>query len=336
MSLSNNPKVSVIIPAHNVEHYISSCVNSVINGAYKNIELLLVENGSDDKTPYICDEEAKKDSRIRVFHISSQGVSNARNFGIEESCGKYVCFVDADDLVSASYVEYLVKAMERWNVTVGVALPVVAFKNKEDILYWKEGQQHDDFIGSSDDALEQILLYKTAIGCFSKMFKREFLIKKEVQFINDLFVGEGFNFNVKAFNSAEKVFMTTKQLYFYRISNPNSAMTKVDIRKLKNGLSAIGYLNKTLNVRSRRIDRAFKYAKWHTNFDFLMIMLAGHIRQEDCSLFKLLDSESRKGMSVAKMVPISFKEKVKAFGATLNPTIAGRIFNKLRKRRFSI
>ncbi|MCH4001854.1 MAG: glycosyltransferase [Lacticaseibacillus paracasei] len=336
MNQVNNPKVSVIIPAHNVEQYISDCIHSVLYGVYDNIELLLIENGSSDATGRKCDEAGQKDSRIRVFHIPPNGVSHARNFGIEKATGKYVCFVDADDLVSRLYVDHLVRCMRRGNVNVAIALPIVTFRDKQEVIDWGNEDSNIFFSGDSETALEKILLYKTAIGCYSKMFDRAFLIKNKIRFIEELFVGEGFNFNVTAFKLAGEIAMTTQKLYFYRVSNPNSAMTRVDINKLKNGILAIEFLNKTLNLRSDRINNAFQYAKWHTNFDFLMIILAGHIEQKDLTFFNNLVTESKKGAEISVKVPISLKEKFKAFGASFNPIIAGKIFNKLRKRKFSV
>ena len=92
------PKVSVIIPAYNVEKCIEKCVNSILDQSFSDFEILLVDDGSKDSTPKICDELANKDSRITVIHKENGGLSDARNAGIRKSVGKYLAFVDGDDI----------------------------------------------------------------------------------------------------------------------------------------------------------------------------------------------------------------------------------------------
>lgn len=101
------PKVSVIIPAYNVEKFIEKCVNSVLDQSFSDFEIILVDDGSKDSTPKICDELANKDSRITVIHKENGGLSDARNAGIRKSVGKYLAFVDGDDIVDKDYLKEL-------------------------------------------------------------------------------------------------------------------------------------------------------------------------------------------------------------------------------------
>lgn len=95
----NFPKISVIIPVYNVEEYIHQCLDSIINQDYKNLEILLIDDGSPDKCPQICDEYAAKDNRIKVFHTQNNGLGPARNVGLNNATGEYVTFVDSDDWI---------------------------------------------------------------------------------------------------------------------------------------------------------------------------------------------------------------------------------------------
>ena len=97
-------KVSVIIPVYNVETYISKCISSVIEQSYKNIEIILIDDGSKDSSGKILDEYEKGDDRITVIHQKNKGVSAARNRGLELASGDYVVFVDGDDWVDSNYV----------------------------------------------------------------------------------------------------------------------------------------------------------------------------------------------------------------------------------------
>ena len=105
-----NPLVSVIIPVYKVEPYLRTCVDSVLAQTYENLEVILVDDGSPDNCPAICDEYAAKDSRVRVIHKENGGLSDARNAGLEAAKGEWICFVDSDDAVDENYVGFLLEA----------------------------------------------------------------------------------------------------------------------------------------------------------------------------------------------------------------------------------
>ena len=90
-------KISIIVPIYNVEKYIRKCIESIINQTYRNIEIILVDDGSPDNCGKICDEYAKKDSRVKVIHKKNGGLSDARNKGTEVATGEYIMYVDSDD-----------------------------------------------------------------------------------------------------------------------------------------------------------------------------------------------------------------------------------------------
>ena len=92
-----NPLISIIVPVYKVEEYLDDCVQSILSQSYKNIEIILVDDGSPDKCPQLCDEYSKQDKRIRVIHKKNGGLSDARNTGILASHGEYLLFEDSDD-----------------------------------------------------------------------------------------------------------------------------------------------------------------------------------------------------------------------------------------------
>ena len=95
-------KISIIIPVYKVEKYLDKCVESVVNQTYKNLEIILVDDGSPDNCPKMCDEWAEKDKRIKVIHKENGGLSDARNFGIEKATGDYLMFLDSDDYLDVT------------------------------------------------------------------------------------------------------------------------------------------------------------------------------------------------------------------------------------------
>ncbi|MCD8311357.1 MAG: glycosyltransferase [Firmicutes bacterium] len=106
-----HPFVSVIVPFYNIENCVDYCLNSLLTQSYDNFEVVCVNDGSTDNTARRLDAVADSDNRIRVFHKENEGVSVARNYGVEHSNGNWISFVDGDDIVSPDYLEYLVRAV---------------------------------------------------------------------------------------------------------------------------------------------------------------------------------------------------------------------------------
>lgn len=104
-------KISVIVPIYKVEQYLCRCIDSILSQSYRNLELILVDDGSPDACPEICDEYRKRDSRVKVIHKENGGLSEARNFGIELATGKYIIFVDSDDYIDSMMIEKMLKAL---------------------------------------------------------------------------------------------------------------------------------------------------------------------------------------------------------------------------------
>lgn len=125
------PLVSIIIPVYNVENYVRECLDSVISQTYSNLEILIVDDGSTDSSGAICDEYMGKDTRIKVFHKTNGGLSDARNYGIDRATGEYLSFVDSDDYISPIFIETLYKAISEGECSI------VALKGGTD--FWDGG-----------------------------------------------------------------------------------------------------------------------------------------------------------------------------------------------------
>lgn len=118
--------VSVIIPVYNVEQYLDRCIASVVNQSYKALEIILVDDGSPDKCPAICDAWAEKDSRIRVIHKANGGVSDARNIGVSAASGRYIVFIDSDDYVDEHIIKAFVECCDHKETIVACDFDVVS------------------------------------------------------------------------------------------------------------------------------------------------------------------------------------------------------------------
>lgn len=113
------PLISVIVPVYRVEEYLERCVKSILSQTYKNLEVILVDDGSPDQCPAICDACAEKDARVKVIHQENKGLSGARNAGIDAASGEYLAFVDSDDYVSPHFIEELYQLLQDTGCAIG-------------------------------------------------------------------------------------------------------------------------------------------------------------------------------------------------------------------------
>ena len=115
-----NQLISVIMPVYNVESYVVRSINSVLNQTYKNLELIIVDDGSTDRSGMICDQFMEKDGRVRVIHQENGGLSHARNTGLAMAIGDYVSFIDSDDFYEIHFIEYLYQSCVENDCEIGI------------------------------------------------------------------------------------------------------------------------------------------------------------------------------------------------------------------------
>lgn len=215
-----NPKISVIVPVYNVEKYLCSCIDSILAQTFTDFELLLIDDGSRDKSGEICDEYANKDCRVKVFHKENGGVSSARNLGIDESKGEYLFFVDSDDIISSFYIEMFVNYIKK-NDSVCVVCKYTnrlsLLKNQIDSIKTKEM--------TSSEFLDEIWISEGKLDGYlwNKMFKRKILIDLNIRFDEKVSIWEDMLFVVEYFVNISTVVFVDAVLYYYR-DTMNSAV----------------------------------------------------------------------------------------------------------------
>ena len=128
-------KVSIIIPVYNVEAYLDRCLKSIVNQTYENLEIIIVDDGSPDKCPFICDSWQLKDDRIIVIHKENGGLSSARNTGLDIATGDYICFVDSDDYISLDMIETMLDAALTYSVDVVTCGRIRVANSTEEEMY---------------------------------------------------------------------------------------------------------------------------------------------------------------------------------------------------------
>ncbi len=214
--------VSIIVPVYNVEKYLSDCINSIINQTYKNIEIILIDDGSNDTSPNICDQYEKKDNRIRVIHKQNEGVSIARNVGLKNAIGDWIAFVDSDDWLELNYLEELVAVAKKNNADVVLCGYNRIIQSKKEII----NNSGKVIINNSREYLINTLNPQTGYGFGPmKLYKKEII--KDITFDSSLKVAEDALFNAKIATNISKSCYLEKSLYNYRM-NSNSAVKKYD------------------------------------------------------------------------------------------------------------
>lgn len=223
-------KVSVIVPVYNTEKYLKDCLESIIEQTYENLELILINDGSTDKSLDICKEFEKNDSRVVLKSIENSGVSTARNIGIGIACGEYVMFVDSDDWIERKNLEIAVQNIEDTGSEIAIWSYFKNYVNKEMRLSLIPGEDRE----FSNEREKEILYLKSIYAniekqtntedvsagtVMCKLYKRELLESNDIKFNPELIRAEDVVFALNAFSKAEKICYFNEYLYHYRIND---------------------------------------------------------------------------------------------------------------------
>ena len=208
--------VSIIVPAYNSEKHLRDCINSVICQTFRELELIIVDNNSTDKTAQIIKKAAESDGRIKYLFCPVPGVSNARNAGIAYSCGDYVFFLDSDDTLINNAIEILHRVAEEDDLDITAC----------NILYSSE-KGRSPMEGSAKTAVAKgtdiPLLFSDMLTSYVwymvfKLFRRSILIENNILFSTKLAVGEDLDFVIRAIEKSEAVCFIDTPLYIYNIT----------------------------------------------------------------------------------------------------------------------
>lgn len=218
-----NKMVSVIVPLYNAEKWLKLCVKSIIQQTYRDLEILLIDDGSTDSSLKLCDRFQKKDNRIRVIHKSNGGVSVARNIGLESAEGEYLCFVDADDYLPPNAIEIMVDKMveeelDYCNGALYCINPVhnLRFKEIHEVITWKSDvDKWCDFLDQQE------------WGPCAKLFRKSIIEKNCIRFPIGIKYGEDTIFVSKYLYYCDKVMTIDENLYYYNQLNQSSASKKL-------------------------------------------------------------------------------------------------------------
>lgn len=231
MAKTEQPKVSIIVPIYNVEKYLERCMNTLVNQTFKDIEIIMVDDGSPDNCPQLCDEYAKKDARIKVVHKKNGGLADARNAGLDVATGKYIAFVDSDDFVKENMYENL------YNIAINNSADTVfcghyqysnnkAIEGKRNLREKKVFEGNDlnefalDFVASPIGVKTD---WKYEMSVWHGIYSNELIQKDHIRFRSEReILSEDIYFNQLYLVHSKKIVYIPEPYYFYCDNNGSS------------------------------------------------------------------------------------------------------------------
>lgn len=229
--------ISVIVPVYNVEKYLQNCLDKIINQTYKNLEIIVLDDGSTDKSSEICDYYEKKDSRIKVIHKKNEGLGITRNRGISNANGKYVCFIDSDDFMDTNMIEKLYLALKHNKADTSYCGYFEYYSNIKYIEHILdvhrdsyEGQEIIDcfllrMIGNEATEKKD---FKFSMSVWHALYSLDIIKEYNICFPSERkYISEDIIFDIDYLSKSRKVCFVKDALYYYRCNNFNSLTQKI-------------------------------------------------------------------------------------------------------------
>ncbi len=294
------PLFTVIVPIYKVEEYLRRCIDSILSQTLSDFELLLIDDGSPDSCPLICDEYAKKDSRIRVVHKPNGGLVSARNIGVLEAKGQYICYVDGDDHIRDNLLERVyTKAIKEYEPDMVIFGAIRQFEDHQvhiesglnEGIYYKEDLKHKLYPYMMYDNSKPFCNGRIFPVAWNKIYKRELLME---HYCKDerIRMGEDNAFVFEVIYYADSVYFCDDRLYYYNQLNNQSFIHRYDPLRFENNRFLFDYMEERLGGRDKILDtqlNAFR-AYW-------IIMAVFH------------EVKSKRGLSVAaRHISVKLKE----------------------------
>lgn len=217
---------SVIVPVYNSELYINECIKSIIDSNYQNWELLLIDDGSTDKSGTICDQWSQRDSRIKVFHKVNGGVSSARNLGIEKAKGYWLTFVDSDDFISPDFMSRIQEKASCEDADLVFNDFNIIYSNKRELF------RTYSWSANKEESFRNYLVHSWPRVAWGAV-KKNLITKNDIRYPENLTIFEDFHFMCRCILCSHKVIKISEPLYNYRRTNVSSITNTLTVSRKK-------------------------------------------------------------------------------------------------------
>lgn len=218
-----NPSISIIVPVYNAEKTLNRCVDSILSQTFQDWELLLIDDGSTDRSGEFCDKYASKDQRIKVFHKTNSGVSSARNIGLDYAKGEWVVFVDADDFVKEPYLTHLLEHSQK---QVDLVISYAEIHDGNDIRKESYPSKLVDDTNFESMFIENDIHWHTSP--WSKLYKRSIIEKHHLRFCEGMHIGEDAVFLYSYMLYSNKIYISPDTDYCYFSYTPGSLTKRIN------------------------------------------------------------------------------------------------------------
>lgn len=307
--MKENPKISVIVPVYRVEKYLDRCVESIVNQTFGDFELILVDDGSPDNCPAMCDAWAQKDDRIRVIHKKNGGLSSARNAGMAKMTGKYVCFIDSDDWVETNTFEVLLELLKKYpqvqiaacNAQIERGTQGSVQQEEEEIRLYDQNKMLDFFFRIHGEASNTAVWYKMII-------KTEIL--KGFTFVDTL--NEDVEASYEFYTRATGMVETNQKLYHYFMNDTGITRSKFS----RKDLDYLVVWNRIVERTQKEHPEYAEYAiasRKRANFTLLSKMMIRGYNKNDkelCAVHAQLKKKVRKDFFDLMKIKMPLSRKV--------------------------
>ncbi|WP_147533178.1 glycosyltransferase family 2 protein [Bacillus marasmi] len=222
-------RLSVIIPVYNVENFLGTCLDSVLNQSFADFEVILINDGSMDASGEICNSYAKEDRRIKVFHLKNSGPSVARNFGLKQAIGEYLMFIDSDDYIIQDTFSLLIDTAEKNQASL-VVYPYYE-KNGDQLMYRKVTECFYNEIEGKRAFLKHVWLEDEWLASLvNKLYRTEVIRNNGLFFIEEFHIAEDYLFNLRYVDAAESAISINVPMYYY-IRHESSVSSRIIYNK---------------------------------------------------------------------------------------------------------
>lgn len=306
--------VSVCVCIYNNEQYVAQCIESIQNQNYSNLEIVLVDDGSTDRSGQIVDEYAAKDNRIKAIHQGNSGFSGARNACLDNATGDFLAFVDSDDTIMPDFVDYMLSIQRQTGADIVISKNCFTNVNMQ--------QVSEDHIveWSPDMAIAEFFYPRVPLGSWNKLYRRDFLNKNGLRFVPELTTGEGLQFITHAASLANCVGVGSRKVYWYRMNNPDSATTKANVEKQGIGsLKTISYISAHLQNDSLIVKKAMKWHYWSCYNYCLRQIMNANAEEQYSELYRECIHYLRSNALAVNTLDLPWKHRLIVLISTISP-----------------
>ena len=325
MSSYGNELISIIVPVYNVEQYLEKCVDSIINQKYKNLEIILVDDGATDSSGKLCDELAKIDNRIKVYHKENGGLSDARNYGVERATGDYIGFVDSDDYIDSEMYEELYEAIKKENVDVVECNLKIIYPDRVELFT----EQKYYNVYTKQEYLEEYLKIEKIFGSACVRLIKSDVVKK-LKFP----VGKLYEDTYYAYDLIEKVdsYVIMNNPYYNYLMRENSITNTKFNPRIFDLIEIVEKFHKTTYEDYPGLKEAADCRKMYAYFSVLNSILLEENYRDNEYYSEILSYFKRNYISLLKNKYINRNRKLSVILIKLNIDLYRKVLMKYKKK----